>query len=286
VALNLDDPGDNRVAITKLLSDRSGEVVYAGHTGTMYAWFPDRRIQPLLQAVGFITNRSQVLEDGTVLHLQREVAYYADLHSGEILTEWDNPLTGQPNLLHDVVVPRMNVRWTTSMPVIRFGDHHDGGDTLNAEQSTAVDTVPLRLPWTVTGDLVTLTLDAMMHYPNPLPPLQWPRESTGDMINPSEHYTYFTSLAVLEDPEVTSAPFHMTITRVSPWLPWMLMGTTPGHLMIVSQGYKLASIDDLDPRVRAHTQQHHPDNLHPPDTFEDAPNVTSWERYATDRTPA
>ena len=59
---------------------------------------------------------------------------------------------------------------------------------------------------------------------NPLPPTAYPRSSTGATINPSEHFTIYTSLAELEDRSLPSAHFRAGFSRVSPWWPWMRMG--------------------------------------------------------------
>ena len=68
-------------------------------------------------------------------------------------------------------------------------------------------------------------------YPNRLDPETWPRESAGKMIQTSELFRYFIRRADLEDPAKTHVPANGSWVRVQPWLPWMLMGQTPGHVL-------------------------------------------------------
>ena len=66
-------------------------------------------------------------------------------------------------------------------------------------------------------------------YPNALQPDEWPRESAGTFVQVSEFFAHHVSAADMQNPKVTSCPMHGVWNRVTPWLPWMLMGQTPGH---------------------------------------------------------
>jgi hypothetical protein len=75
-----------------------------------------------------------------------------------------------------------------------------------------------------------LTLKRHIHlfYKNALQPDKWPRESGGPMARVSEFFTYFIELADVQNTIVTKLPFHGTWSRITPWLPWLLMGPAMG----------------------------------------------------------
>jgi hypothetical protein len=74
---------------------------------------------------------------------------------------------------------------------------------------------------------------------------------------------------------------------VTPWLPWMLMGQAPGHVLYESVTYNGCGLDKLKPQVVAHMKKYHPEMLEPPsmDSF-NQPNLSSLEVYAKTQKPA
>ena len=84
--------------------------------------------------------------------------------------------------------------------------------------------IPLLFPWKRSGDVITLNTDMHLYYPNALQPDKWVRESSGKMAQVSEMMRYFVSAKDLENPELTSVNYAGTWNRITPWLPWMLMG--------------------------------------------------------------
>lgn len=69
-----------------------------------------------------------------------------------------------------------------------------------------------------------LEWDYADRYTNPVTAPGWPRAHIGHNINPSEHFTFTTSLAELHDRDVMSAKYVAGFARLSPWWPWMRMG--------------------------------------------------------------
>ena len=95
-----------------------------------------------------------------------------------------------------------------------------------------------------------LSTDMHLNYPNPLQPDKWPRESSGPKAQVTEMMRYFVKQADLENPKLTAVPYHGTWHRITPWLPWMLMGQTPGHCMYASTMVGFDSIEKLPKHVR------------------------------------
>ena len=145
--------------------------------------------------------------------------------------------------------------------------------------------IPLIFPWRRAGDIITLNTDMHLYYPNALQPDKWVRESSGPMAQVSEMMRYFVSAKDLENPELTSVPFTGTWNRITPWLPWMLMGQTPGHCLYMSTMIKSDSIDIIPQHVRDFSEERYPGMLSAP-TEDYGPSISSLEYYSREQTPA
>ncbi|MCC6942340.1 MAG: DUF1838 family protein, partial [Novosphingobium sp.] len=56
---------------------------------------PNEKVRKLFDVEGFSFVRTKKLEDGSYRRMLREVVFYRDPVTGEILKEWDNPYTGE-----------------------------------------------------------------------------------------------------------------------------------------------------------------------------------------------
>lgn len=72
---------------------------------------------------------------------------------------------------------------------------------------------------------------------------------------------------------------------MTPWLPWMLMGPTPGHCMYTCFMGSGDTLDLVEPRILRHVEKHHPKYLEAPATWEE-PSLSSLEWYAREQKPA
>ncbi len=282
--LNFDDPTDNIYATTKMLGHHGGEISYAYLSGTIFVWDPIEKLIPILGIVGLSVNRLHPLENGTMHQLGKELCYYTELHSGNIIESWFNTYNQRECEILPVRNHLMNVHWTDSAPSVRLGDHHTTEDEMNAEvmhkkQDGAPS--PMVLPWAFHGDIATVTLDAMMKYPNPINRDEFPEAWSGETINANEHMTFFTSLSDLQNHHCLSASYTMVLTRIGRFLPWMLMGTDSRRLFYRSHAWKLMDGIDGFPRFFLdHVEKHDSDFLTPPTEWTDERAVTSQEMYA------
>ena len=218
--------------------------------GTLFAQEPEKKAAPLMGFEGYNICRAEKLADGTWRLVTRELTFYRDLATGQIIDEWDNPFSGE----------RVEVVHVANNPV---------NTVLNAPGREEA------MPWVEAGDTVMLTLNIPLAYPNPLQPAQFPAESSGPMYIGSEHFMFFTPRAALEDPALSQVPVTYGWTRVGPWLPWMKLGTRAGGLLYVAQGNKRASVDELPEDIRARIARHYPEYATAPAQWVQ-PNVTSW----------
>ena len=91
--------------------------------------------------------------------------------------------------------------------------------------------IPFILPWQQRGSRLDMEIHINLFYPNALNPKKWVRESSGPMVPVSEAFAYHVDAKHMQNSSMTTLPFNGTWNRVTPWLPWMLMGQTPGHML-------------------------------------------------------
>ena len=139
----------------------------------------------------------------------------------------------------------------------------------------------------IPGDLVTAQTHINLYYPSALQPDKWPRESSGKMNQVTEVFTFILPLKDMQNARKTSLEHGGTWARVTPWLPWMLMGQTPGHILYESLVGSFDSESGFKPQVLASMQKTHPEMLVPPPKESwSKPNFSSLEVYARDYKPA
>ncbi len=154
---------------------------------------------------------------------------------------------------------------------------------LNKEK--APPRIPFVLPWSQHGDWLEMELHIHLAYPSALQPDEWPRESSGPIVQVSEMFAHHVKAEDMQNPKITSLDYRGTWNRVTPWLPWMLMGQQPGHCLYVSTMTKSDNISIIPEHVRKFSEEQRPGMLHAP-TEDYGPSISSLEYYAREQTPA
>lgn len=253
-ALDLTTEAGNVEALVKMrCSLDQTEDVILWWSGTVFAQLPEKAPSPLLGFEGYNICRTEKQHDGVWRMLTRELTFYRDLKTGEIIDQWDNSFTGE----HNAVL-------------------HVANDPVN--QILNPPGRPSIMPWVEAGDQLMLTLNIPLTYPNPLSPEEFPKQSSGRMYTGSEHFTFFVPRADMENPALSQAPVVYGWTRVGPWLPWMEMGEAPGGLLYIAQGNKKTSIDELPADIQERVRSTYPEYATAPKEWS-APNMTSWTVY-------
>ena len=247
-------------------------------SGTILAVQDGKPVKEILGFETWLVSRLLPLPGGDYRRLNKEVILYRDAHTGELIDEWRNPLTDET--VEVVQVANDPFNYTISQFLILAPEDFGG------EGKPEPRKIPLIFPWKeLNQDTLVLSTDMHLYYPNPLQPDKWPRESSGEMVQVSEMMRYFVSRADLSNPDLTSVHYTGTWNRVTPWLPWMLMGRTPGHCVYMGTMTCSESTDIISPDVLAYAEQHYPQFLTAP-SEDYGPSHSSLEHYAAEQTPA
>ncbi len=207
----------------------------------------------------------------------REIVFYTDLKTGEILEEMENPFTGEKVR----VVPVANNPFNAVFKDVWPDPPSYGG--LNAEKPKPR---PFILNWQMIGGKLMMELHVHLYYPNALDPKVWVRESSGPMNRVTETFNYSLSLEDLQNPELTTIESTGVWGRVTPWLPWMLMGQADGHCLYNCNFASVKRLEDMpDQRIVEHIAKKYPKFLDAPTQWEE-PSLSSLEWYAREQKPA
>jgi hypothetical protein len=213
----------NQLAYARLQSDLDfGKQKYFWFKGYVMGHQPRTRIKDLFGAQGFGVIRLNEREDGVIERICREIIVYTDLRTNEVMQEWHNPYTGE-------TVPVVHVDNDPYNYLIEpfFPAPPDFGG-LN-EKKEKPKRVPFVLPWVQNGDWLEMEMHIHLAYPNALQPDEWPRESSGPIAQVSEFFAHHVKVEDMQNEKLTTLPYRGTWNRITPWLPWMLMGQADGN---------------------------------------------------------
>jgi len=189
--------------------------------------------------------------------VSREVLYYQDPVSGEVLDEWKNPWTGDTVKVIHIANDPVNFRG----PIFPKG----------------ADGKPYRGDIKVMGDRWWGTTTVPLFYRNPLAGDY--QDYVGGMYHATEMFNFFGSVNDLTDPKTTSADVSVAWSRISEWLPWMKMRGRPGLLYFNGAGRKLNGYADLPEGIRKTIEARNPTFNAPPPVDDARPNETSWTYF-------
>jgi len=227
--------------------------------GYAYAFIPGERPQRLFGLEGYnIRRRIETPEKDGFFNATREIVFYTDPQTEEILREWRNPFTQQKNEVFHIANDPVNFRY-------RFRDGKYFSVTLDGKRELGEVAAPQE--W---DDYYVWHRDVFPFYPLP----GWEKNYTS-----AELFDYYAPKADLEGSEPPNVM--VSWTRVGPWLPWMGMDKREGVMIYHARSKRLESWDQLPERIKKMVKEKYPVyqtapgevNLH-------RPNVTSWTYYA------
>ena len=253
-----------------------GETKYGWFSGNVMGVRDNEPLRDLFKFEGFSCAKLIELEDGGYQKVLREVGFYIDHETGEILEEYDNPYTGEKVR----VVPIANDPFNGKIQEYFPPPPSFGG--LN--ESAEMPKIPYILPWMIRGNMAQLERHIHLYYPSALKPEEWPRENHGPMTRVTEIYMYQIPYDDLQNEDIASVEYHGTWSRVTPWLPWMLMDNAPGHCYYECYMGAVNSLDDINPKMVDYASKYYPKYLEAPAEFEE-PSLSSLENYSREQQP-
>jgi hypothetical protein len=280
----LENTEDNMTAYARLQGNLdSSKTKYGWYKGMVSAVMPNQAVKDLFMMEGFSCTRLIPKEDGIGYHkVLREVGFYREQRfgrSGKIMDTWKNPFTKEVVKVVPIANDPFNYDITPFFPE----PPNYGG--LNAGKP--FPKIPFKLPWMpdIYNNNVRLDTHIHLYYPNALDPDKWPRESSGRMNRVTESFLYNIDLDDLQDPNQATTKYNGSWMRITPWLPWMLMGKTDGHIVYQSFMGTVDSLDLLPQDLVQAAEAIDPKFLEAP-TEDYGPSLSSLERYAIEQTPA
>lgn len=255
--LGLDGPDEALAAMRKIqCSTADGVPVTYGWEGRTYSRVPGEPDRLLFKVEGMNIRQCGPLsaeEGGPGFKLvTREILLYLDPETGEVLSQWENPWTGQTVAVVHVTNDPVNQR------LARVGR---GGREFS-------------LPFVVQGNQWWLTSTVPLFYKNVLGGDY--QKYVGGTYHATEMFNFFGDVDEITDPDVQSVAARVGWVRISSWLPWMEMGDRAGLLYFHTAGRKLDSFDDLSDRMKEQIANNFPEYARPPPLDDQRRNETSW----------
>lgn len=251
--LDLDDPDTNFNSLMKLRGDLSGDDFFFAFPGQAWAMVPQEQNYKCFRTFGFGSGRFEEVEGGYRIY-SREVLYYLDPVTGEILEEWSNPFLGGRKV--EVV--------------------HIQNDPVNgvfSRQGKGPMAPPY--PYVSCGDMVAFQWNFFIQHPAAMNRKDYPLYSSGDIDQHAELWSMIGSKKDILNPDITSAYCTMSWSRVSDWLPFMEMGNSPGKMVFHSNSMKLMDgPQELPPAILSYVEKNHSEYLTAPTEW-NGPQMTS-----------
>lgn len=185
--------------------------------------------------------------------VSREVLFYLDPKTGEVLRAWDNPWTGE------------------KIEVI-----HVHNDPVNSRPNFPVgaDGKPASVNLKRQGSYLFMPLEAPLFYKNVLAGEY--QEYVGGDYHAMEIFDFFMDANEMLDTKNATAHPGVSWKRISYWLPWMKMRGRQGTLIFTAMGSKLKSFDELPKVTRDEIALNYPIYTAPPPGDDTRPNETTW----------
>ena len=273
--LDLTLPADNVTAYLKLRASVETQDVFMWFTGRLDIAVPGAAVKPIVNVESLILRRTERVGDMAWNVIDWEAALYRHPDTGAYLEEGAeivNPHTGR-------MVRPLNYR---EGPVrFRFTDREPR--IIGSRDVMPNTGKPFNYPWKVVAGDLWMTKSSYIKAPHWLQPAEWPAESSGTEIVVATHSSLKAPLAQIEDLRVSSTRSDFAYTATSGWLPWMLMGQTPGVLVWAESGKKLLSLDEAPQEQVAMLRRVHPQWFVRPEPWPEFTNM--YLQYKAARKP-
>ncbi len=261
--LDLSKADDAITAFRKVqCSTKDGEPVVYHWVGEVYSRTdgePDRHVFDLQ---GMNIRQCLTVDDPVrgkgVRQVSRELMFYTDPRTGQILRQWQNPWTGKTVDVVHVANDPVNMR----APLFPIG----------------VDGKPYKFEGRSQNGRVFMPTVVPLWYTNPLGGEY--QAYVGNQYHSMEIFDFVVDEADLLDATRSRANPSIAWVRMSPWLPWMEMTGRSGLLVFNAVGQTLPDgIKGLPKVITDEIAASYPIYTAPPPGEDARPNETSWTYF-------
>lgn len=265
--LDLNTPEGANTAARKIqCSMKDGEPTVYWFHGEGFSRVPGERDRKLFNVEGMNVRACVTVKDekrGTGWRLvSRELLFYTDPATGELLRTWANPWTGAT----------LNVLQTANDPVNQ-----------RPQFPTGADGKPAKWNGTLSGKTWWNTITVPLFYNNPLGGDY--QKYVGGTYHATEMFNFFGNIDDLLSDKIANPPIEVGWVRLASWLPWMEMGDRAGMIYIHAAGRKLDRFDQLPAVMLKEIETTYPEYRTPPPGDDARENETSWT-YFKKKVPA
>ena len=251
--LDLDDPETNFMAMMKIRGDLAEKDFYFAFPGEAWAMPHQEKPVKCFRTFGLGAGRLEKVPEGYRIY-SREVLYYLDPNTGEIMQEWSNP-------------------WLDGKKVEVFHINNDPVNGVFAQGGNPVLAPPY--PYVSYGDDIAFQWNFFIYHPAAMTRAEYPLFSSGDQDQHAELWGIMGKKSEVLNPDITSASCVMSWSRVADWLPWMEMGANPGKMIFHSHCVKLMNgPSDLPREILDYTEKNFPKYLSAPTEW-NGPQMTA-----------
>jgi hypothetical protein len=214
------------------------------YSGTIYGQRHFEVQEPLIRMEGFSFNKVKVTEDGKLQQTISEAGYYSDLKTGEILTDWVNPLNGQKckprhyTLVQNILSDETSFKLTDS-------------------NLQPLDTRGKVGPANIIGDTVWIAEVFSNKYVVPKREGRDAMEDPGPFLVRSSLSTFSAKIPDLEGNE-EFVPAQLAYQSYGGFVPWMRMGREVATMNTVLMGKKVKSPNEMPKSLRERYEADHP----------------------------
>jgi hypothetical protein len=268
--LDLARPADNLTAWMKLRASTETRDVYFWFTGTLDIAVPGEPIRPLVALESLLLRRAEKKGEHLYHVTDWEATIYRHPETGEVAEQIDNPfINRRVRPLHYREGPVPFEYTAVRQPRL-----------LGMETPFATKDGPFNYPWKiVSGDLWMTKAFYIFGRPQWLDIREFPLETPATPLNVASVTTLKARLEEVRDPARPAVATEMFYQATSDWLPWMLMGQTPGFVVWHEAGKKLFSLDEAPPDTLKALQKIHPEWFRRPVPWEEFTNMfTMYKR--------
>ncbi|MDS3859267.1 DUF1838 domain-containing protein [Thermosynechococcaceae cyanobacterium BACA0444] len=237
------------VRVRATLTEETAFIVWQG---AIYSLVPGEKKQHLFDIVGMSAARCLAHPEGGWDFTSRELLFYLDPKSGELLHRWQNPWTEETVTVVHVANSPVQGRFRHPFPAL------------------------------VTPQTTTFIFDLFPNYPNALatdPKFQ--DYSPQALYQAVELFKLTVPTVEILNPDPPSIEnLLLAWSRIGPWLPWMKMGARPGQMIYSASGRKVMEVLALPRLIQQQIETRLPLFSQAPSQKLDTEDMTSWRYFA------